>query len=194
MRLKLYKNQFQFNNWYIKLGLFSMINLLLFYVIIYNLKENPKLIDISKMDLISKQKDSINVDFETVLLNPNYFPISGKKIHFDAIDGTDTIGYGFIPLIAIGSRQNDTMKIQVTFFQNKLGKYLIPPIDSIKISLNLSGNFSPFYFHQEIKIPLTIPPSKVKSLFFNALLSDNAIHSKRNKSIYYTRCKSKFHG
>jgi hypothetical protein len=156
--------------WYYKLVVFTIINLFLFIVTTSLLSSDPHLIEIKKVSIVNKTKDSITVEFHSIIKNSNYFPISASQIQFQAVNDGDTVGNGELETLALGSFTKDTVKLKITFSVKKLALLIMPPFsDSFKFTVLMKGSFSPLFFYNEYAFDVSISPSNVKKLILNAL-------------------------
>lgn len=174
-------------SWYFKLVVFTIINLFLFIVTASLFSSDPQLIEVKKISIVNKTKDSITVEFQSVIKNSNYFPISASEIEFQAVNEEDTLGNGKLESLALGSLTKDTVKLKITFSLKKLTLLLMPPFsDSFNYTVLMKGSFSPLFFFNEYELTVSISPSNVKKLILNALEpTEKETSLKLEKSRFY---------
>lgn len=167
-------NQKRKINWKF-LSLFLAINFLVLLGIVGAFASKPELVGINKIKIKEKAGDTLTVELELIISNPNVFSLSGSDVTMTSFNGTEQIGVGVLGSFSLEAGQTDTLLVTMRMNTGKMLDSYDTNAKDLTSTVVLNGSFSPLFFVSEVKFESAIPKENINQLLMESFFARNDI-------------------
>lgn len=161
-------------NWKLLL-LFFLINFVLLVVAIGIFSSTPELLGVNKLRVKEKNGDTLTVELQLVIKNPNVFSISGSDITVTTQNNEEQTGSGVLGTFSLNAGETDTIMITMKMNTGKLMALYDQTGADLTSTVKLNGSFSPLFFVNQVSFESAIPKENINQLLMQSFFAKNDI-------------------
>ena len=107
--------------------------------------KKPVISDVNNISYVSSDKETISINFDIHIKNPNSFSIGLKEVEFEIKSDSIVIGNGStIQPISIEKKSSTVMSLNLSIYKDEISVDNIKSVDDIKLHLSVIPKYFPF--------------------------------------------------
>ena len=107
--------------------------------------KKPVISDVNNISYVSSDKETISINFDIHIKNPNSFSIGLKEVEFEIKSDSIVIGNGStIQPISIEKKSTTVMSLNLSIYKDEISVDYIKSVDDIKLHLSVIPKYFPF--------------------------------------------------
>jgi len=161
-------------NWKFLL-LFFLINFVVLLGVVGIFSSKPELVGVNKVRVKEKNGDTLTVELQLVIKNPNVFSISGSDITVITQNGEEQTGSGVLGSFSLNAGETDTVMITMKMNSDKLLALYDKTGTDLTSTVVLNGSFSPLFFVSQVSFESAIPKENINQLLMESFFAKNDI-------------------